>query len=107
MDTAFNILRDNGNTQEVTDFITAIRDFKFSLFEPLVDIDHITDQMPLLNRLRATRNSLRNCNQLMRPFIQNLERRIGARIDLARIDQNIFNGRGRLGTFIHPQFNLF
>jgi len=102
---AFNNIKDASNTQEVTDFIEAERQLKRRLFSPLLDMGDIQDQTPLLKRLRAIRTSLQGCNPRIVKFVNDLFERINFRIKLAHIDQNIYDGHGKVGTLDHSMFN--
>lgn len=103
VDHAFNNLLACANQQPTTNLLVATDNLEDSLFLP-IDITAIPDQTSLLPRLRAIRNSLNGSDPLINPLLKNLKELVSNRIDLARIDQNIYNGRGRIRTFNHPNF---
>jgi hypothetical protein len=106
VDNAFNDLLLHANTQATTNLLTAASELERCLFDPLIDTQFpFPNQRPLLDRLRAIKNSLTTADLLMNPLVSNLKSMVVKRIDLARIDQNISSGRGRIGTFAHPNFS--
>ena len=98
---AYYALRKN---QSLDDLEEAAKDFKYLIYDP-IDMLNIGDQKKYIELVKELKSNLAILPGILSPYFEEYKKELENRLCLAKIDQQLFEGRGRGGDFNHPSFS--
>ncbi|AIL13690.1 hypothetical protein IM40_09685 (plasmid) [Candidatus Paracaedimonas acanthamoebae] len=95
---SYKKMRKNMHLDELED---RAEKFKERIYDP-VNMDNIGDQTEYISTLRDLKKRLDKVHPILVPYFEDHIDEIDNRLDLARLDLQLFNRRGVRGSFNHP-----